>query len=185
MSVIQKRVQSALQPAWASDIVLGGQEGGEGLGSLRGRRGGSGLGLSAVCLDLAGSLRHVCLWLCCGPRGPHGVKPGGSGYRWRHVFLRYINKHRKKKKNKLLQVIQPTFSNRLEYEGLHLNGYIYPYLYVQATDAHRKMWTERYMFLCGEKGLCALLLTWTNAGGRLRQRWEAGTAGLFVKLNMG
>lgn len=36
MSVIQKRVESALQPARESDIVLGGWEGGEGMGRLGG-----------------------------------------------------------------------------------------------------------------------------------------------------
>lgn len=44
MSVIQKRVESALQPAREADIVQGGQEGGEGMGRLRGEqwRGGGG-----------------------------------------------------------------------------------------------------------------------------------------------
>lgn len=36
MSIIQKRVESALQPAWESDIVQGGWEGEEGMGRLRG-----------------------------------------------------------------------------------------------------------------------------------------------------
>lgn len=80
MSVIQKQVESALQPAQESDIVQGGREGGEGMERLRGERGRSGVGVSAVCLDLAGSLGHVCRCMCCGQRGPHRVKAGRSGY---------------------------------------------------------------------------------------------------------
>lgn len=145
MSVIQKRVQSALQPAWASDIVLGGQEGGEGLGSLRGRRGSSGLGLSAVCLDLAGSLRHVCLWLCCGPRGPHGVKPGGSGYRWRHVFLRYINKHRKKKKTNSCRSYNPHLAT-----DLNMRDCIWMAIYIHICMYKLRMPIER----CEQRDTC-------------------------------
>lgn len=79
MSVLQKRVESTLHPARQSDIVQGGWEGGEGMGRLRGEEGSSGAGVSAVC-HLARSLGHVCLCMCCGQRGPHGVKAGRSGH---------------------------------------------------------------------------------------------------------
>ena len=38
MSIIQKHVESALQPAWESDIVQGDWEGDEGMGRVRGYR---------------------------------------------------------------------------------------------------------------------------------------------------
>ena len=135
-----------MQPAGESDVVQGGQEEGEGMGRLRGgRQGSSGTGVSAVCLDLAGSSGHVCRCRCWGQRGPHGMKPGRSGCGRRHVLLRHTNKHRKK----LLQVIRPACSNRLQWERLHLNGHICPC--VQATATHRKTCTERYVFPCEEK----------------------------------
>ena len=72
MSVIQKRVESALQPAWESDIVQGGREGGKSMGRLWGdkRELWGGREVSAVYLDLAGSLGHVCPCMCCGQSGP-------------------------------------------------------------------------------------------------------------------
>ena len=80
MSVIQKRVESALQPAWESDIVQGGWEGGESMGRWWGdKRELGGGGVSAVYLDLAGSLGHVCPGMCCGQSGPTEDRLGDQG----------------------------------------------------------------------------------------------------------